>query len=50
MVWDEAQLVAERLNRIEATRGLVLQSAVSSLFSEEAREGFRSLIELLSED
>lgn len=49
MVWDEASLVVDRLNGLEATRGILTQMAVSSLFSEDARTDFRSLIEKMSE-
>jgi len=49
MVWDEALLVAERLNGLEATRAILLQAAVSSLFSEEAGREFGDLIEKLNE-
>jgi hypothetical protein len=49
-VWDEARLVVERLNALEATRALLTQAAVSSLFDAEAGRAFGDLVERLTED
>ncbi len=47
MVWDEARLVVERLNGLESTRAVLLQMAVSSLFSKEGGRAFKMTIERL---
>jgi hypothetical protein len=47
MVFDEAQLVVERLNRAEATRAVLLQMAVSAVLTKEAGEKFNERIALL---
>jgi hypothetical protein len=50
MVWDEARLVVEHLNRLEATRALLLQMAVSSVLSEQAGEEFTKVIARLTKE
>ena len=44
MVWDEARLVAERFNRDEASKVVLLQMAVSTLFSADAGKDFNTRI------
>jgi hypothetical protein len=49
-VWDEARLVAERLNGLEATRASLLKLAVSGVLSEEAGKEFAKTIKSLTEE
>ena len=45
MVWDECQIVVDRTNASEATRGYVLQMAVSSgMGSKKAHKELQRLI------
>jgi len=44
MVWVEAEYVVERLNGAEATRALMLQMAVSSLFSQKGHSAFKKAV------
>jgi hypothetical protein len=51
MVWAEAAIVNRRTAAEEANRAVMLQSAVSSLFSEKAGSNFRrTLKDLRDED
>lgn len=50
MVWEEAALVVERLNGLEASRAVLLQMAVSSVISKKAGAEFKKAIRRLSED
>jgi hypothetical protein len=50
MVWDEASIVVEHVNRLEATRATLLQMAVSSVLSKEAGKLFREQIQRLNGD
>lgn len=47
-VWEEAQLVVDRVNQNLSTETLLLQMAVSSLFSKEAGKDFQDIIMRLS--
>lgn len=49
MVWDEAAIVVENVNRMEATRATLLQMAVSSVLSKEAGKLFRETVNRLNE-
>jgi hypothetical protein len=48
-VWDEASLVVERLNGLEATRAILVQMAVSSVLSKEAGAEFSKAIKRLND-
>ena len=50
MVWDEAQIVVDRLNGFEATRALLTQMAVASMFSKKGGKEFQKLITGLTRD
>lgn len=47
-VWEEAELVVDRINNDVCTETLLLQMAVSSLFSKEAGRDFQKIIKRLS--
>lgn len=47
-VWEEADLVVDRINNDLSTETLLLQMAVSSLFSKEAGRDFHKIIMRLS--
>lgn len=49
VVWDEAQLVVDRLNGLEATRALLTQMAVAALFSKEGAKTFQKMIKGFSD-
>lgn len=46
---DEARLVIERMNRMEATRVTLLQVAVASVVSKDAGRLFRESIDRLTD-
>lgn len=48
MLIQEAELVADRLNRLEATRAALLQMAVGSLLSKDVGEQFRKVLDDLN--
>lgn len=48
MVWEEAELVVDRLNRRHATDATLLRLAVSSMLSKEAGELFSKRVAELS--
>lgn len=48
VVFDETELVVERVNGLEATRAVLTQMAVSALFSKEAGKAFQEKIKQLS--
>lgn len=48
-VWEEAHLVTSRLDQATATETLLLQMAVSSLFSKEAGREFQKIIKRLTD-
>lgn len=50
MVWDEAQIVVDRLNGMETTRAIMTQMAVASLLSAKGGKEFRKLIKGLNRD
>lgn len=50
MLWDESLLVVERLNRIEVSRVMLFQAAVSAFFSKDAASEFGKLVSKLTED
>lgn len=50
MVVEEASYVVERQDRAEASHALLLQLAVSSLFSKKGGTAFRKQIKQLSGD
>lgn len=47
---DEALLVMQRINRLEATRALLLQMAVSSVLSNEAGAEFQKILGRLNQE
>lgn len=44
MVWEEAELVEDRVNRQMVSEAILTQVAVSSILSKEAGEHFKKLI------
>jgi hypothetical protein len=48
-VSDEALLVVQRINILEATRATLLQMAVSSVISAESGKGFQKLLAEMTE-
>ena len=50
MVWDEARLVGERINRSHATEAVLIKLAVSAVLSEEAGKEFSERIAKLNEE
>lgn len=48
IVWDEAELVVERLNGRIATEAVLTQMAVSSVLSEKAGKQFNKMVKKLS--
>ncbi|MEP2533550.1 hypothetical protein [Shimia sp.] len=49
MLWTEALLVTERLNRGYATEAILTQMAVSGVLSEKADKAFQKRIRQLTE-
>lgn len=49
-IYDESELVVERLNSRAATDAILLQSAVASVISKDAGKHFDSLINGLTGD
>ena len=51
-VWEEARLVTQRENNLEASRALVLQMTVLSVLtgSKDAQSAFKDMIEGLKDD
>lgn len=47
MLWEECQLVVERINSLEVTRAILLQSAVGSLISKKGQQAFKKLLKEL---
>ena len=47
-VWDEAEIVVERLNRQAVTEAVLIQSAVASLLSKEGGKEFSKLVKRLT--
>lgn len=47
-VWEEADLVVDRINNHLSTETLLIQMAVSSLFSKDAGTDFNNIIKRLS--
>jgi hypothetical protein len=50
MIWDEAWIVRQRLNRQLATEALLTMSAVSAVISEKAGTEFNKLLKRLNGD
>lgn len=50
MLADEAALVVQRLDGLEATRAVMLQAAVASLFGEAGGAHFNKLVERMTGD
>lgn len=50
MVWDEATIVVDRLNRIAAQEATLTQMAVASLFSKDGRKQFTKMIKEIAGD
>ncbi len=50
MLWDESLLVIERLNRIEVSRVMLFQAAVSAFFSKDAANELQKLVSKMMED
>lgn len=49
MVWVEAELVVQRVNRQEADRATLLQMAVSSILSKKAAKAFDKATKRMTE-
>jgi hypothetical protein len=47
-VWDEAEIVVERLNRAAVTDAVLIQGAVASLLSKEGGKEFSKLTKMLT--
>lgn len=50
MLWEEAELVVERLNREDASRAVLMQSTIASVLSKEGGQAFKTLIKELLDD
>lgn len=48
MVWDEANLVVERINADEVTRASLLVAAISANLGKEGQKNFDKLIKKLN--
>lgn len=48
MVWEEAEMVVERLNGVAVTEAVFLQMAVSALFSKEGAKEFSKVVKRLT--
>lgn len=48
-VWEEAHFVVQRTNRDVATETLMLQMAVSTLFSKDAGRDFNKIIKRMTD-
>jgi hypothetical protein len=48
MVWDEANLIVERLNAEEITRANLLVSAISANLGKDGKKAFDGLIKQLN--
>lgn len=48
MVWDEANLVIERINRDQSSTAILLKMAVSAIFDEDAGKQFDTQIKKLT--
>lgn len=48
MVWDEAEIVVERVNGLEATRAIFIQLAAASVMSKKAAGEFSKQIKRLT--
>lgn len=49
MVWEESERVVRHINRLEATRAVLLQMAVSTVISKEAHGPFKKVIAELTD-
>lgn len=49
MLWDEAALVVERVNTLEASRAVVMRAAIASVISKPGMKEFKKLIRELSD-
>ena len=47
LLGQEAELVVERLNRLEATRTALLQMAVGSVLSEKVHKGLSEMLKTM---
>lgn len=48
-VWEEAELVVQRIDQASASEALLLQMAVSSLFVKDAGREFQKIIKRLTD-
>lgn len=48
MLWEESQLVVERINQMEVTRAILLQHAAGSIVSKKGQKAFQKLLKELS--
>lgn len=48
VLFTEAEIVAERINRAEATRATLMQSAIGSVLSKKGARAFKETLEALS--
>lgn len=46
-VWEEASIVADRINNLEKTRAVLMNKAVSAVISKKAAGDFKQTIEEL---
>ena len=44
MLWEEAELVVERVNREEASRAVIMQNTIASILTKEGGKAFQKLI------
>lgn len=49
-IWDECQLIVERINNEKVTEAILIQSAVASLLSKEGGKQFSKLVKRLTSD
>jgi len=49
MVWDEAQIVVERINGFHATQAILTQMAVISVLSKDGSKEFKKAIKRLND-
>lgn len=47
-VWEEAELVVERINSLEATRATLFQMAASTLLSQKAHRHFSETLQKMT--
>lgn len=49
-MWDESQLVTERMNNMVGTEAVLIQQAISSVLSSKAQKEFKKSLKRLMGD